>query len=187
MGDPANGRALIRFLPLPDTEYTYYIKSDLIEAVTISRLFSKVEYVEMSGPDKSSPFGNLGIIGKSDDEIFNMAFASIPNELPKDTDCAIDFVVLLKGADTDFFGQFWKLFTLLIVPAKRHFSYEVAIRLVTNSRPEPTITKLSEDFKYELSSIPTNGAKAQITWVKEPVVNLMKIALKQFHDQGILR
>ncbi len=76
------------------------------------------------------------------------------------------------------------VFTLGIVSAHREFDFKVGIRLHARNATNETI--LIENYSYEMSFIPKKGSHPQVTWEKEPLANLIKVAVKEFQSKGRL-
>jgi hypothetical protein len=174
---------LIRFLPVIDTEYTYYIKTPLIEAVKSTGLFSEIQFEEFECRFDCDELRYF--IQQDNSEQFARAYQNFPNDL-KGFDLVIDFIARprLNHIKT-FGGTIQSLATFGLVSAKREFSYEVEVRFHGRGMLVKK-ENFVETYETRMSIFPQTGGHFQVTWEKEPLVNLIKVALKRFVDSGVL-
>lgn len=176
-GNNLNGSLEIRFVP--DTEYTYYIETPLVEAVEDTKLFNEVSF-------KNINIGSLDYSYFTDDEeLLREIYERLPNVDPRSSKYVLDFIVVLRKINTRMWRAALSTITLGIHPSKTDFAYVVGIRL--HHKGEIKNLVLSESYSNEKSIIPSKDSHLQFSWEKEPLVNLVKVALEKYRSEGMLR
>lgn len=182
-GGSRNGKVLVRYVTLPDTEFTYYIKKPLLKAIEETRVFSDIELVELESNLTRSDQFNL--MAASADLYSENVFKIFPNIENPSLDYTLDIAIRFKR-----FAQhdaILSLLTLLIYPNRKEYSYDIYFRLLKSGQKTTEWEKISEDFEVFQSIVPRKGSHFQLTWEKEPVINLVKVAIRKYQNQGLLK
>jgi hypothetical protein len=179
----SNGKLLIRYLPTPDTEFTYHIDNPLKEAVLSTKLFNDVQLTEYRCLNNCD---SLMYSNVDNSKEFNTAYQNFPDEKFDEFNFVLDFIVRPRyvnkySVETGISAKY----TFGMMPVRREFSYEVNVRLHKGEKMIKSIN-LVESYASKISLLPYEGTHFQMTWEKEPLVNLIMISLKQFHEQGVL-
>jgi len=154
------------------------MEGPLTKAANDIGLFKEVTYSEIDLEDSNFDYR------KSDDEIFKYIYEKMPKPNQNNNTYVIDFVALPKRIDRGFRSTHLSIITFGIIPARREFDFKVGIRLHSQKATHETV--LNEKYSYEMSWIPRKGSHPQVTWEKEPLANLIKVAIKEFQSKGLM-